>query len=64
MGEQDLYTTGDIDHTALFLQICFTGKLLKKLSTKKLTQKIKNVAIDNFMEQTTLLPTVFEQERP
>ena len=24
----------------------------------------KNVAIDNFLEQTTLQPTVFEQERP
>ena len=37
-------------HTALFLQICFTGILFKNTSTKKVPQKTKNVALEKFLE--------------
>ena len=37
-------------HTALFLQICFTGKLFKYTSTNWVPQKTKNVALEKFLE--------------
>ena len=43
-------------HTALFPQICFTGKWLKYLSTKWVPQKTKNVALEKFWDKTTLKP--------
>ena len=46
-------------HTALFHQICFTGRYLKYISTILVDQKIKNVALENFLEQTTLKPCNF-----
>ena len=37
----------------------FHGQKLKKLSTKQVTQKTKNVALEKFLEQTTLKPCDF-----
>ena len=42
----------------------FHGQITQKAVHQITDSENKNVAIDNFMEQTTLLPTVFEQERP
>ena len=39
-----------LTHTALFLQICFMGILFKKVSTKWVPQKTKNVALEKFLE--------------
>ena len=38
------------DHTALFLQICFTGILFKNTLTKWVPQKTKNVVLEKFLE--------------
>ena len=42
----------------------FHGQITQKAVHEITDQKMKIVAIDNFLEQTTLQPTVFEQERP